>query len=66
MDSNALQNLIAQVRETTAALAEAEQKIATAKADLAQQDLKARLDASIERSTNPTAKPASSGWLAAG
>ena len=61
MDSTALQNLIAQVRETIATLAEAEQKIAAAKAALAREDLKARLDASSERLT----KPARIGWVAA-
>ena len=66
MDNTALQALIAQVRESTSALAEAEQKIAAAKADLGRQDLKARLDASVERSTKPIAKRDETGWVAAG
>jgi hypothetical protein len=37
MDSTALQELIAQVRGTTAALAEAEQKVASFTSELAQQ-----------------------------
>jgi hypothetical protein len=38
MDSTALHELIAEVRATTAALAEAEQRVASVTAELAQQD----------------------------
>jgi hypothetical protein len=46
MDSAAFDELIAQVRGTAAALAEAEQKVAAVKAELAQQQHGAQLDAS--------------------
>jgi hypothetical protein len=44
MDSTALHELIAEVRATTAALAEAEQRIASVTAELAQQDWAAQPD----------------------
>jgi hypothetical protein len=65
MDSNALVELIAEVRETIATLAEAEQKIGTVKAELAKQDHRARLAASSDRSIKPIAARANSGWLPA-
>ncbi len=45
MDSTALHELIAQVRGTAAALAEAEQRVASFTAELAQQDRLAQPDA---------------------
>ena len=45
MDSTALHELIAQVRGTAAALAEAEQRVASFTAELAQQDRGAQIDA---------------------
>ena len=67
MDSAALHALIAEVRGTTAALAEAEQRVASFTAELAQQD----------QTVHPTTKPVqqtpmliskrgSSGWVPAG
>jgi hypothetical protein len=67
MDSTALQALIAEVRGTAAALADAEQRVASFTAELAQQD----------QSAHPATKPAqqtptlgskrdSSGWVPAG
>jgi ABC-type transporter Mla subunit MlaD len=67
MDSTALHELIAQVRGTTAALAEAEQRVASFTAELAQQDRGAQLDAkSAQPIRTPTAKRGSSGWVPAG
>ena len=68
MDSTALQELIAQVRGTASVLAEAEQKVAAVKAELAQKDQRARPDASaaVLKPLKSTAKPVSSGWLPAG
>ena len=68
MDSTALQELIAQVRGSANALAEAEQKVAKAKAELGQKDHGAQLDASsaLLREIKPTPTRESSGWLPAG
>jgi hypothetical protein len=67
MDSTALQELIAQVRGTTTALAEAEQKVAAVKAELAQKDHGAQLVNSVLlKPVKPTPKRVSSGWLPAG
>jgi hypothetical protein len=65
MDKTALDELIAQVRGTANALAEAEQKVAAAKAELAQKDQGAQFDASsaLLRAEKPTPKRESSGWL---
>ena len=65
MDSTAVHELIAQVRGTAAALAEAEQKVAAFKAELAQQEHGAQLDASsaLLRAVKPIPKRVSSGWL---
>jgi hypothetical protein len=63
MDSTALHELIAEVRATTAALAEAEQRIASVTAELAQQDRAAQPDQQIR---GPIAKRGNSGWVAAG
>ena len=67
MDSTAFHELIAQVRDTAAALAEAEQKVAAFKAELAQQEHGAQLDASsaLLRAVKPIPKRVSSGWLPA-
>jgi hypothetical protein len=63
MDSGALNELIAQIRGTAAALAETEQRVALFTAELAQQKLP---DASLAllRAT-PVQKRASFGWLPA-
>ena len=68
MDSTAFQELIAQVRGTASALVEAEQKVATVKAELAQKDHGAQLDASsnLLKHVKPTPKRGRSGWLPAG
>jgi hypothetical protein len=67
MDSAALHDLIAQVRGTTAALAEAEQKVASFTSELAQQAPLARPDAKpAEPSGTRIAKRGASGWLPAG
>ena len=67
MDSTAFHELIAQVRGTTAALAEAKQKVVAFEAELAQQEHGARLDASSARlmAVKPIPKRVSSGWLPA-
>ena len=67
MDSTALHALIAEVRGTAAALAEAEQRVASFTAELAQQDPGAQPDAKRPQQTRtPIAKRGSSGWVAAG
>jgi hypothetical protein len=67
MDSTAFHELIAQVRSAAATLAEAEQRVAAFKAELAQQDRAAQLDArSAQPVRTPTAKRGSSGWVPAG
>jgi hypothetical protein len=67
MDSTALQELIAQVRGTTTSLAEAEQRIASFRAELAPQDRGAQSDAQPAQPTpTPIAKRRSSGWVPAG
>jgi hypothetical protein len=68
MDSTAFQELIAQVRGTATALAEAEQKVAAVKAELARIDPGARLNARSAplKDVKPTPKRGSSGWLPAG
>ena len=67
MDSTALHELIAQVRGTTAALAEAEHKVASFTAELAQQDRLAQPDAKPAQPIRPLiAKRGSSGWVPAG
>jgi hypothetical protein len=66
MDSTALHELIAQVRGTTAALAEAEQKVASFASELAQQAPLAKPDKPAEPSRTPIAKRGTSGWVPAG
>jgi hypothetical protein len=63
MDSTALQVLIAEVRGTAAALAEAEKRIASATAELAQQGPGAQ---PAQQPPAPIAKRGNSGWVAAG
>jgi hypothetical protein len=63
MDSTALHALIAEVRGTAAALSEAEQRVASATAELAQQGQGAQTD---QQTRAPIAKRGSSGWVAAG
>jgi hypothetical protein len=55
MDSTAFHELIAQVRGTAAALAEAEQKVAAFKVELAQQEHGAQLDTALQRAIGPIA-----------
>jgi hypothetical protein len=67
MDSTALHELIAQVRGTAAALAEAEQRVASFTAELAQQPQLAQPEAkAAEPIRTPIAKLRSSGWVPAG
>ena len=67
MDSTALHELIAQVRGTTAALAEAGQKVASFTSELAQQAPLAQPDAKLaEPSRTPIAKRGTSEWVPAG
>ena len=63
MDSTAFHALIAQIRGTAAELAEAEQKVAAFKAELAQQEHGAQLDSALQREIRPISKRAQSGWL---
>ena len=63
MDSTALHALIAEVRGTAAALAEAEQRVASATAELAQQGPNAQ---TAQQPRAPIAKRGNSGWVAAG
>jgi hypothetical protein len=63
MDSAALQALIAEVRGTAAALAEAEQRVASCTAELAQRDQGAQ---PAQQTRTPIAKRGTSGWVAAG
>jgi hypothetical protein len=64
MDSTEFHELIAQVRGTAAGLAEAEQKVAAFKAELAQQEHGAQLDSALQRAIRPIPKR-NSGWLPA-
>jgi hypothetical protein len=66
MDSTAFQELIAQVRGTATALAEAEQKVAAVKTELSQQKRGAQVDVSPALLRPATPKPVSSGWVPAG
>jgi hypothetical protein len=63
MDSTAFHELIAQVRGTAAELAEAEQKVAAFKAELAQQEHGAQLDSALQKAIRPIPKHVKSGWL---
>jgi hypothetical protein len=68
MDSTAFHELITQVRGTATTLAEAEQKVAAAKAELAQKKHGIQLDAGTAQlqAVKPKPKRFSSGWLPAG
>jgi uncharacterized protein YhaN len=64
MDIEAFNALIAQVRESAASLAQAEQKVAAFKAELAEQAKEAEHNAAPVRSIRSIPKRAS-GWVAA-
>ena len=67
MDSTALHELIAEVRATTAALAEAEQRVASFTAELAQQDRGVQSPAnSAQQIRTRISKGGGSGWVPAG
>ena len=63
MDGTALQALIAEVRGTAAALAQTEQRVASATAELAQQNPGAQ---PAQQARAPIARRGNSGWVAAG
>jgi hypothetical protein len=65
LDTTALDELIAQVRGTVTAVAEAESKLTAVRAELSDQGYKARLDArsALLKDVAPLPKAASSGWL---
>jgi hypothetical protein len=63
MDSTALHALIAEARGTAAALAEAEQRVASFTAELARQDPGAQ---PAQQTRTPVAKRRNSGWVPAG
>jgi hypothetical protein len=67
MDSTSFHELIAKVRGAAAQLAEAEQKVAAFKAELAQQEHGNRLNAgsALLRAMKPIPKRVNSGWLPA-
>jgi hypothetical protein len=67
MDSAALQELIAQVRGTAAALAETEQRVGSFTAELAQQDRIAQpATKPVQQTPTLVAKRGNSGWVPAG
>jgi hypothetical protein len=67
MDSSALHELIAQVRGTAAALAEAEQRVASFTAELARQDREVQSNANFaQRIRTHISKSGSSGWVPVG
>jgi hypothetical protein len=64
MDSTALHELIAQVRGTAAALADAEQRVASFTAELAQQDRGVQSNPnSAQQIRTRISKGGSSGWV---
>jgi hypothetical protein len=68
MDSTTLQELIAEIRDTTISLAEAERKVAAFTAELAQQDHGAQLAINsnpLRAAHAPKPKPVNAGWLPA-
>jgi hypothetical protein len=67
MDITAFQELIAQARESAAALAEAERKVAAFKAELAQQNEEARLEtgSAPSKPIQLAPKRLNSGWVPA-
>jgi hypothetical protein len=64
LDTTALDELIAQVRGTVTALAEAETKLTAVKVEMSDQAYKDRLDASVAlmKDMAPLPKATSSGW----
>jgi hypothetical protein len=68
MDSSALQELIAQIRDTKTTLAETEQKVSATKAELGQKDHGAQLAASsaLLKNAEPTSTRGRHGWQPAG
>ena len=67
MDTTALDELIAQVRGTVTAVAEAEKKVATVRTELSDENYKARLEASsgLLKDVTPIPKAATSRWVPA-
>jgi hypothetical protein len=68
MDSTTLQELIAEIRETTTSLAGAERKVAAFTAELAEQDHGAQLAITSDRLgaiPAPKPKPVNAGWVPA-
>ena len=67
LDITALQDLITQVRGTTAALAEVEQRVASFTAELVRLDRGAQRDAKpAQQIRTPIRRRDSSGWVPAG
>jgi hypothetical protein len=69
MDTTALDELIVQVRGTVTALTEAEARVAAVRAELSDQNYKARLEASsaLLKDVAPVREAAAaSGWVPAG
>ena len=66
MDSTALHALIAEVRGTAAALAEAEQRVASFTAELAQQDQCAQPAKPVQQTPTLISTRGRSGWVPAG
>ena len=68
MDSTTLQELIAEIRDTTTSLADAERKVAAFTAELAQQDRGAQLASNpnrLQAIDAPKPRPVNAGWLPA-
>jgi hypothetical protein len=65
MDTAAFDALIAQVRETAASLAQAEQRVAAFKAELTEQAKEAERNPAPVRAIRSIPKRASSGWVPA-
>jgi hypothetical protein len=67
MDTTALDELIVQVRGTVTALTEAEARVAAVRAELSDENYKARLEASsgLLKDVTPIPKAATSGWVPA-
>jgi hypothetical protein len=65
VDTTALDELIAQVRGTVTVLAETEERVAAARAELSEENYKARLEASLAllKAVAPVPKAATSGWV---
>jgi hypothetical protein len=65
VDTTTLDELIAQVRGTVTVLAETEERVAAARAELSEENYKARLEASLAllKAVAPVPKAATSGWV---